>query len=94
MTTESQIQIFQTPDGQVRLDVSLEQDTVWLNQRQMAELFDKDVRTVNEHIKNIYEEQEVVKEATIRKSRIVQTEGGREVARQEKTRGSNLWLIV
>lgn len=82
MTTESQIRIFQTADGQVQLDVSLEQDTVWLNQRQMAELLDKDVRTINEHIKNIYKEQEVERDPTVRNFRIVQTEGGREVARQ------------
>lgn len=71
---ESKIQIFQAADGVVRLEVALDQDTVWLNQRQMAELFDKDVRTVNEHIHNLFDEGELVPEATIRKSRIVQVE--------------------
>ncbi len=71
---ESKIQIFQAADGVVRLEVALDQDTVWLNQRQMAELFDKDVRTVNEHIHNLFYEGELVPEATIRKSRIVQVE--------------------
>ncbi len=78
---ESKIQIFQAADGVVRLEVTLDQDTVWLNQRQMAELFDKDVRTVNEHIHNLFDEGELVPEATIRKSRIVQQEGARQVNR-------------
>lgn len=75
-----QVQFFSSRDGQVELKVSLD-DTVWLNQRQMAELFEKDVRTVNEHIKNIYQEQELSQEPTIRKFRIVQQEGKRSVNR-------------
>lgn len=77
----TKIQIFQAADGVVRLEVTLDQDTVWLNQRQMAELFDKDVRTVNEHIHNLFNEGELLPEATIRKSRIVQQEGARQVNR-------------
>jgi hypothetical protein len=71
---ELKIQIFQAADGVVRLEVALDQDMVWLNQRLMAELFDKDVRTVNEHIHTLFDEGELVPEATIRKSRIVQVE--------------------
>lgn len=78
---ENKIQIFHTPGGEVRLEVALETDTVWLNQRQIATLFDKDVRTVNEHIRNVYDEQEVNREPTIRKFRIVQQEGARQVER-------------
>jgi len=52
MTAENQIQIFQSADGEVQLDVSLQAETVWLSQRQMADLFEKDVRTVNEYIMN------------------------------------------
>lgn len=74
---ELKIQIFQAADGVVRLEVALDQDTVWLNQRQMAELFDKDVRTINEHIHNLFDEGDLVPEATIRKSRIVQMEAER-----------------
>lgn len=81
MTGENQIQIFESADGEVRLDVSLQEETVWLSQRQMADLFEKDVRTVNEHIKNIYKEQELAEDSTIRKFRIVQQEGKREVTR-------------
>jgi prophage maintenance system killer protein len=81
MPEENQIQIFESADGELRLDVSLQAETVWLSQRQMADLFEKDVRTVNEHIKNIYKEQELAEDSTIRKFRIVQQEGKREVTR-------------
>jgi hypothetical protein len=60
----------------------MEDETVWLTQKLMAELFQKDVRTINEHIRNIYEEGELAPEATIRKFRIVQTEGSRQVSRK------------
>jgi hypothetical protein len=58
-----------------RLEVRLEGETVWLKQKQMALLFDKDLRTVNEHIKNLYEEKELNEKPNIRKFRIVQKEG-------------------
>lgn len=58
---------------------------MWLSQREIAELFDKDVRTVNEHIKNLFEEGECDPAATIRKFRIVQTEGARQVEREVDT---------
>jgi prophage maintenance system killer protein len=61
--------------------VNLIDDTVWLSQAQMAELFEKDVRTVNDHIKSIYREAELSSNRTIRKFRIVQTEGKRRVER-------------
>lgn len=73
--------LYQTPDGTTRFQVRLDQETLWLTQRQLAELFQKDVRTVNEHIQNVFAEGELPPEATIRKYRIVQTEGGREVER-------------
>jgi prophage maintenance system killer protein len=79
--TENPVQLFSSTDGQIELTVSLDTDTVWLSQRQMADLFDKDVRTINEHIKNIYVEQELNQDPTIRKSRIVQQEGKRQVNR-------------
>ena len=64
------------------LQVSFEGETVWLSQAQMAELFDKNVPTINEHIKNIYKEAELSQNSTIRKFRIVQTEGKRQIERQ------------
>ena len=71
----------QTKIGQTLLEVRLEDETVWLSQRLMAELFQKDVRTINEHIQNIFEERELTVDSTIRKFRIVQSEGKREVNR-------------
>lgn len=81
MTKDNQIQIFQSADGVIQLDVSLQEETVWLSQRQMADLFEKDVRTVNEHVKNIFKEQELTEDSTIRNFRIVQLEGKRKVTR-------------
>lgn len=76
------IVIYQTSDNQTQIDVKFEHETVWLTQKQMAMLFDKNVMTVNEHIKNIYSEGELDDKATIRKSLIVQQEGNREVSRE------------
>ena len=63
------------------VEVRLEGETVWLTQRQMAELFDKDVRTINEHVGNVFSEAELEAEATVRKFRIVRQEGARQVER-------------
>ncbi|MFC1671758.1 virulence RhuM family protein [Planctomycetota bacterium] len=82
LPARGELLVYQTDDGQVKLDVRLEDETVWLTQRLMAELFQKDVRTINEHIKNIYKEGELQPDATIRKFRIVQQEGSREVNRE------------
>jgi hypothetical protein len=79
---DSEFLIYQTEDGRTRIQVRLEDETVWLTQKLMAELFQKDVRTINEHIGNIYDEGELTPEATIRKFRIVQTEGARQVSRE------------
>jgi prophage maintenance system killer protein len=65
----SDIVIYQADDGHTGLQVQLDQDTVWLTQRQMAELFDKDVRTVNEHLKNIFKEGELEESSVVRKFR-------------------------
>jgi hypothetical protein len=63
------------------VQVRLEGETVWLNQKLMAELYSVSIPTINEHISNIYEDEELLPEATIRKFRIVQTEGNRQVGR-------------
>ena len=65
-----------------RLEVQLENETVWLSQRQIAKLFAKDIKTINEHILNLYQERELKKASTIRNFRIVQNESGRSVARE------------
>jgi hypothetical protein len=71
----------QTEGGETRVQVSLFEGTVWLTQRLIAEVYQKSIRTINEHIRNIYEEREVDPQATIRKFRIVQPEGTRQVER-------------
>ena len=68
-------------DGEIEIAVSIQNETIWLTQKQIAELFDKDTRTINEHIKTIYKEEELTEISTIRNSQIVQKEGNREVAR-------------
>ena len=82
MNSANQIEIFQSDDGQTQIEVRLEQDTLWLSQAQLAELFEKDVRTINEHIQNIFKEGELDKNSTIRKFRIVRQEGARQVNRE------------
>lgn len=63
----SEILIYQNPDGKINIDVRLEDETVWLTQDQMATLFGKAKSTINEHIKNIYDEQELEESATMKK---------------------------
>ena len=66
---------------ELEVNVSPSEDTVWLTQDQMAELFQKTKSTINEHIKNIYLEEELLESATIRKFRMVRFEGGRKIIR-------------
>lgn len=79
---DSGMVLYQTEDGRARIQCRFEDETIWLTQRLIAELFQKDVRTINEHLVNIYDERELERAATIRKFRIVQTEGARQVARE------------
>jgi hypothetical protein len=72
---KSELILYQTEDGKTRIDVRLLDETVWLSQKLMAELFQKDVRTINEHIKNIFSEGELVPEAVIRNFRITAADG-------------------
>jgi hypothetical protein len=74
--------LYQTEDGRTRIQCRFENETLWLSQALIAELFQKDVRTINEHLVNIFAEGELDKEATIRKFRIVQKEGARQVTRE------------
>jgi hypothetical protein len=67
MTPNSQIIIYKNKAGETKLDVRFDGDTVWLTQDQMASLFDKSKSTINEHIKNIYAEKELVESTTIKK---------------------------
>jgi len=89
---ESNIIIYKTSDGQTRIDVRFDGDTAWLTQKQMAQLFGIDIRTINEHIQNIFSEGELPQNSTIRKFRIVQKEGSRNVSREISY--GNLDLII
>jgi hypothetical protein len=82
MSNTSDLLMYQTENGDTKIQVRLEGETVWMTQKAMAELFQKSVKTINEHIKNIYEEEELVESSTIRRNRIVQLEGSREVERE------------
>ena len=73
---------YTTPDGTVRVEVLYEGETFWLSQKKMAELFGIGVQTINHHLQEIYKSNELNEMETIRKIRIVQTEGSREVARE------------
>jgi len=77
----NQLIFYTTPRGNVKVEVVYESETFWLSQKRMAELFGVDVRTVNEHLKNIFATGELNKDSTIRKFRIVQNEGSRSVSR-------------
>ena len=77
----SELILYQPGDGKTKVEVRLQDETVWLSQRLMAELFQKDVRTINEYIANIYDKGELMPEATVRKFQTVQNEGNRQVSR-------------
>jgi hypothetical protein len=79
--SETPIVIYEGTDKSVEVRLDADRDTVWLTQRQMSELFGKDVRTVNEHVQNVFSEGELEREATIREFRIVRQEGARQVSR-------------
>lgn len=78
----SEILIYQSEDGNAKIDVTFMDETVWLSQQQMAELFQTSRTNVVEHIKHIYEEEEFEESSTCRKIRQVRKEGNREVARE------------
>ena len=82
MEEQNKIEICQINNKQAVVEVKFEQETVWLSQKQMAELFEKDVRTINEHIKTVFRTGELNKNSTIRKFRIVRKEGCRNVKRR------------
>lgn len=81
---ENKIIIYQTEDGQTQIDVRLENETVWLTQAQMAELFNKTPQNITMHIQNAYKEGELDRESTCKEYLQVQKEGKREVKRLQK----------
>jgi hypothetical protein len=81
MVPNGELLLYQTADGHTRVECRLQDDTLWLTQALMSDLYQKDVRTINEHLRNIYDDGELTREATIRKFRIVRQEGRRDVER-------------
>lgn len=75
MKEQNQIVIYQANDGTTQINVQLEQDTVWLTQAQMGQLFDKNKRTISEHIRNVFNEGELKEKVVVRKSRTTSQHG-------------------
>ena len=74
-TPSSEIILYQTEDGRTRIQCRFENESIWLTQKLMAELFQKDVRTINEHIQNVFAEAELAADSVIRKFRITAADG-------------------
>ena len=89
---EDSIILYETDDGGLKINVHLDEDTVWLSQQQLAELYRTDKQLISYHIKNIFEEQELSKSATVKEILTVQTEGNRKVSR--KITFYNLDMII
>ena len=81
-TPGGEILLYQTEDGRTRIECRFENETLWLSQAMMAELFQVTIPTINEHLKGIFAEGELELERTIRKFRIVRLEGVRQVTRE------------
>ena len=81
---KSQIIIYQTENGETKLDVRFQDETVWLTQKLMAELFQTTSQNITIHLKNIFEEGELEEDATCKDFLQVQKEGNREVKRKQK----------
>ena len=73
--------IYQNKEGNIKIDVHLQDETAWINRQQMAALFDRDVKTIGKHINNVFDEGELDKNSTVANFATVQNEGGREVER-------------
>ena len=78
---ESKIEIYKTSDNQTELKVQFDADTVWLNRAQIAELFDRDIKTIGKHVNNVFQEGELLAHSTVAKFATVQNEGNRIVER-------------
>ncbi|MBF0100439.1 MAG: hypothetical protein HQK77_05975 [Desulfobacterales bacterium] len=92
MPTNSQLLIYQTPDGNIKIDVRLEDETVWLTQKLMAELFQVKPQNITMHLKNIYDEGELVKDVTCKE--FLQVESREELRRCLQNRNSGVFLTT
>lgn len=81
-STPTPFLLYTAVDGKVKIEVFVQDETVWLTQKRMAELFSVDVRTISEHLHNIFDSNELEESVTIRKIRTVQKEGSRDVSRE------------
>src|ERR1035437_4493301 len=81
---DSEVRIYQLEDGKTEIQVKLENESVWLSQKQLAELFEKDSDTIGLHLKTIYESGELVDDSTTEEYSVVQQEGKRKVRRKLK----------
>jgi hypothetical protein len=77
----SELTIYQSPEGNVLIDVKFEHEAVWLTQSQMVSLFESSEANISEHVKSIYLSDELNKDSTVRKFRTVQMEGKRQISR-------------
>jgi hypothetical protein len=92
MPEKNEIIIYTTPDGKETFEVNLKKDTVWLSQKQMADLFEKNADTIGLHIKNIFSTKELDEKSTTEEYSVVQMEGNRKVKR--KIKFYNLDMII
>lgn len=84
INNEKSLIIYETPDGETRLDVTVREDTIWLTQRQIADLFGTKRQAITKHLKNIYESGELDRDATSSKMELVQIEGERAIKRERE----------
>ena len=84
MPQDEKVVVYETPDGEMRVDVRLDQETVWLTQRQMSEVFQTSSDNVGLHLKNVFADGELEESATTEDFSVVQTEGKRQVRRALK----------
>ena len=90
--TNGDIIIYQTDDGLTKIDVKIQNETVWLSQQQMAELYGTTKQNISLHIKNIYDEEELIENITVKEFLTVRKEGNRSVER--KVKYYNLDMII
>jgi len=91
---ENKIVIYQSPSGSIELRGDIKNETIWANQMQIANAFGVNIRTINEHIKNIYKTKELLEKSTIRNFRIAQNEGDRKIERDIKHYNLDMVLSV
>ena len=81
---QSEIVLYITTDGKIKIDTIFQNETIWLTQKKMAELFDVNIPSISKHLSNIFKEGELKRDATVSEMEIVQQEGSREVTRNKE----------